>query len=205
MADYRGDLEVVIVRYVSNRKIQSNSRFKRNGRISARRYLSIQGFSLVEQLISLMIVALSAVLLIKVSAANTIVSQQSARRMSAARLGSELSTWVQRGGHLALGTPFDQALDQLHSASVSATTSMSCCPPDGCDASSSAWQYLALWQTRMSHSIPDARLMICFGEIDTLSIPDWSCESQGSVLLMKLGWPTTAATPSIILPLSAKQ
>ncbi len=194
-----------MVRYVSDSRIESGSRFKSNGRIRTRRCLSIKGFSLVEQLISLMIVALAAVLLIRVSAANAIVSQQSARRMSAVRLGSELSTWVQRGGHLALGTPIDQALDQLHSASVSAATSAICCPPDGCDASSSAWQYLALWQTRLSHSIPDARLMICFGETDALSLPDWSCESQGSVLLMKLGWPTTTAIPSIIMPLSVKQ
>jgi hypothetical protein len=123
--------------------------------------------------------------------------------MSAVRLGSELSAWVQRGGHLALGTSIDQALDDLRTASVNAIASSMCCPPDGCDARSSAWQYLALWQSRLSRSIPDARLMICFGETDALSVLDWSCGSQGSVLLMKLGWPVTAATPSIVMPLGS--
>jgi hypothetical protein len=137
------------------------------------------------------------------SAANAIVSQQSARRMSAVRLGSELSAWVQRGGHLALGTPIDKALDQLLTDSVNADASAMCCPPGGCDARSSAWQYLALWQSRLMRSIPDARLMICVGETDALSAPNWLCGSQGSVLLMKLGWPVTEAIPSIVMPLGS--
>ena len=196
-------------RQVSESRINSegrnnvNSRINSNGRNRARRYLDTHGFSLVEQLLSLLIVALAAVLLIRMSAANAIVSQQSARRMSAVRLGSELSAWVQRGGHLALGTSIDQALDDLRTTSVNADPSSMCCPPDGCDARSSAWQYLALWQSRLSRSIPDARLMICFGETDALSVLDWSCGSQGSVLLMKLGWPVTAATPSIVMPLGS--
>ena len=190
-------------RYVSESRNNVNSRINGNSGGSARRYLDTQGFSLVEQLLSLLIVALAAVLLIRMSAANAIVSQQSARRMSAVRLGSELSAWVQRGGHLALGTSIDQALDDLRTASVNAIASSMCCPPDGCDARSSAWQYLALWQSRLSRSIPDARLMICFGETDALSVLDWSCGSQGSVLLMKLGWPVTAATPSIVMPLGS--
>jgi Tfp pilus assembly protein PilV len=202
-------MEVVMERQVSESRINSegrnnvNSRINSNGRNRARRYLDTHGFSLVEQLLSLLIVALAAVLLIRMSAANAIVSQQSARRMSAVRLGSELSAWVQRGGHLALGTSIDQALDDLRTTSVNADPSSMCCPPEGCDARSSAWEYLALWQSRLSRSIPDARLMICFGETDALSVLDWSCGSQGSVLLMKLGWPVTAATPSIVMPLGS--
>ena len=196
-------------RYFSASRVKGEGRFNGNGRIKsndrgrARRYLYTQGFSLIEQLLSLLIVALTAVLLIRMSAANAIVSQQSARRMSAVRLGSELSAWVQRGGHLALGTPIDKALDQLLTDSVNADASAMCCPPEGCDARSSAWQYLALWQSRFMRSIPDARLMICVGETDALSAPNWLCGSQGSVLLMKLGWPVTEAIPSIVMPLGS--
>ena len=197
-------------RYVSKSRINRERRanvsgiIKNDGKDRLRGYRGTQGFSLVEQLVSLLIVAFAAVLLIRMSAANAIVSQQSARRMSVVRLGSELSAWIQRGGHLALGTPIDQALDQLQSVSGDADTPTMCCPPDGCDGRSSAWQYLALWHTRLMRSNPDARVMICVGETDALSAPDWSCGSQGSVLLMKLGWPVTAAMPSIVMPLSAK-
>jgi Tfp pilus assembly protein PilV len=196
-------------RYFSASRVKGEGRFNGNGRIKsndrgrARRYLYTQGFSLIEQILSLLIVALTAVLLIRMSAANAIVSQQSARRMSAVRLGSELSAWVQRGGHLALGTSIDQALDDLRTASVNADPAMMCCPPDGCDARSSAWQYLSLWHSRLIRSIPDTRLMICLGETSTLTNPDWSCESQGSVLILKLGWPVTAAMPSIVMPLGS--
>ncbi len=196
-------------RYVSKSRINRERRanvsgiIKNDGKDSLRGYRSTQGFSLVEQLFSLLIVALAAVLLIRMSAANAIASQQSARRMSAVRLGSELSAWIQRGGHLALGTSIDQALDDLRTASVNADTSTVCCPPDGCDARISAWQYLSLWHSRLTRSIPDTRLMICLGETSTLNNPDWSCESQGSVLIMKLGWPVTAAMPSIVMPLGS--
>ena len=190
-------------RYVSESRNNVNSRIISNGRNRARIYLDTHGFSLVEQLISLLIVALAALLLIRMSAANAIASQQSARRMSAVRLGSELSAWVQRGGHLALDTSIDQALDDLRTASVNPDTSTVCCPPDGCDARISAWQYLSLWHSRLIRSIPDTRLMICLGETSTLNNPDWSCESQGSVLIMKLGWPATAAMPSIVMPLGS--
>jgi len=188
---------------VSKSEINSDSRFKLDGRGRGRKCRSAQGFSLVEQLLSLLIVVLAAVLLIRMSAANAIVSQQSVRRMSAVRLGSELSAWIQRGGHLALGAPINQALDQLRSSSVAADVSAVCCPPAVCDANVSAWQYLSLWQTRLNRAIPDARLMVCFGEMSALSEADWSCELQGSVLMMKLGWPTTAAIPSIVMPLGA--
>ncbi len=196
-------------RYVSKSRINRERRanvsgiIKNDGKDSLRGYRSTQGFSLVEQLFSLLIVALAAVLLIRMSAANAIASQQSARRMSAVRLGSELSAWVQRGGHLALDTSIDQALDDLRTASVNPDTSTVCCPPDGCDARISAWQYLSLWHSRLTRSIPDTRLMICLGETSTLNNPDWSCESQGSVLIMKLGWPVTAAMPSIVMPLGS--
>lgn len=181
--------------------VKSDRRIKDGGIVRGRKCRSTQGFSLVEQLLSLLIVALAAVLLIRMSAANAIVSQHSARRMSAVRLGSELSAWVQRGGHLALGMSVNQALVQLRNGSASADLSAMCCPPDGCDASTSAWQYLALWQGHLSRSIPDARLTICFSETDAPPEPDWSCESTGSMLVMKLGWPGTALVPSIVMPL----
>lgn len=197
------ELNVIEIDIKRDCSIKSDRRIKDSGIVRVRKCRSMQGFSLVEQLLSLLIVALAAVLLIRMSAANAIVSQHSARRMSAVRLGSELSAWVQRGGHLALGTSVDQALVQLRNGSASAALSAICCPPDGCDASTSAWQYLALWQSHLSRSIPDARLMICSSETDTPPDPDWSCESTGSVLVMKLGWPAAAAVPSIVRPLGA--
>ena len=182
-----------------------NRVFKTNRRFMEGKYRYSKGFSLIEQLLGLLIVAFTAVLLIRMSAANALVSQQSARRLSAMRMSSELAAWIQRGGHLALGVSIDQALNEVRTGSAGAASSAICCPPEGCDARSSAWQYLTLWQSRLVRSIPDARLIICSGEIDALSVLDWSCASEGSVLLMKLGWPTFATTPYIVMPLGAAQ
>lgn len=166
---------------------------------------SRKGFSLVEQLFSLLIIAIAAVLLIRTSTANAIVSQQSARRMSVVRLSSELSAWFQRGGHQALGVPIDDALHQLQNGTVTPGSSLRCCPPDGCDASASAWHYLTLWHSRLLHFAPDVQVMTCVGEPGISSQPYWYCSPQGRVLLMRFDWPTAKTVPSIVIPLVAVQ
>lgn len=165
------------------------------------------GFTLVEVVLSLLIVALAAGLLVRASAANGLVSQQSTRRASAVRLGSELSAWVERGGHLALGVPLDQALDLLNDQSSPQLLGGICCTPDTCDSNASAWHYLALWQDRFRHVMPDARLVICSADmqilesLDVLATWDSSCGSAGNVLLMKLDWPASHRETAMLIPL----
>ena len=161
------------------------------------------GFSLVETLVSLLMVTLAAMLVIRMSAANEIVSQQSSKKASAFRLGSELADWVQRGGHLALGVPLEQALTELANSSTVNRQSIPCCVAADCDASASAWYYLALWRDRLQQAIPDNRWALCEGEIDTLDDLDWACAREGSVLLMKLGWPAKANKAGAVIPLGA--
>jgi len=158
------------------------------------------GFSLVEQLISLLMVTLAAVLIIQASAANTMVIQRATRKASAVRLGSELAAWVERGGHLALGMPLDQALTQLV-ASDAVDESEPCCSDDGCDASASAWRYLALWHHRFKRDLPDARWVMCAADPSALSDTDWDCGAEGKLWLLKLGWPVNGNTPVVVLPL----
>lgn len=179
--------------------------------ISYRQRHHDRGFSLVEAMISLLIVALAAGLLVRTSAANGVVSQQATRRASAVRLGSELSAWVQRGGHLALGMPLDQALELLSAQPPSQLLESTCCSPDACDSNASAWQYLALWFERFNHAMPDTRWVICSADMNTLdsvnaSEPSgWSCGATGSVLLMKLGWATSRGAPAMVIPLGMVQ
>ena len=158
------------------------------------------GFSLVEQLISLLIVALAAVLIIQTSAANTIVVQRATRKASAVRLGSELAAWVERGGHLALGMPLDQALNRL-GASEPIDESEPCCSADGCDASASAWRYLALWHDRFKRDLPDTRWVMCQTDSGALSDTRWDCGAEGKLWLLKLGWPVNGNAPVVVLPL----
>ena len=166
-----------------------------------------RGVSLVEVVLSLLVVAVAAGLLVRASAANGVVSQQSARRASAVRLGSELSAWVQRGGHLALGMPLDQALDLLSEQPSSQLPDVTCCLPDACDSNASAWHYLALWQDRFKRAMPDARLVICSADmqilesLDVLATWDGSCGSAGNVLLMKLDWPASHRETAMLIPL----
>lgn len=169
-----------------------------------------RGVSLVEVVLSLLVVAVAAGLLVRANAANGVVSQQSARRASAFRLASELSAWVQRGGHLALGMPLDQALDLLNEQPSSQLPDVTCCLPDACDSNASAWHYLALWQDRFRYAMPDARWEICSADMsaldsfyarDTPGTGDEPCGSAGQVLLMKLDWPASHRESAMLIPL----
>lgn len=161
------------------------------------------GFSLVESLISLLMLSMVAVLVIRMSSANAIVFQRASRKASAVRLISELLIWVQRGGHLALGVPLDQALDSFSDTSLRPTLITSRYPPEHCDSNRSAWQYLALWHDRLRRQIPDARWMVCKDDIAASEASNWTCGTAGDVLSMKLGWPSAATAPALILPLGA--
>ena len=163
------------------------------------------GFSLVESLISLLMVSMAALLVIRMSSANAIVFQQATQKASAVRLTSELSMWVQRGGHLALGMPLDQAIDSLSDASPRPPPSILCCQPEGCDSNSSAWQYLALWHDRFQRQLPDTRWMVCKEDIAMPEPGNWTCGAAGEALLIKLGWPSDAKVPALTLPLGTSR
>lgn len=156
------------------------------------------GFSVVEQMVALLMVALTALLLIRSNTANSIIFQNASRRASAVRLASEFSAWVRRGGHLGLGMPLEQALKQSSSTNVQYNT---CCVAFSCDKSAIAWQYLTAWQRRLRQVIPDARVMVCLGDVNSSATTDWTCATHGSALLMKLGWPITAPAPALVIPI----
>lgn len=159
------------------------------------------GFSVVEQMIALLMVAMAALLLIRSNTTNSIIFQNASRRASAVRLASEFSAWVRRGGHLGLDMPLEQALKQSSSTTV---LSNACCMKSSCDKAASAWHYLTAWQWRLRQVMPDARVMICLGDVDSSAKVDWSCATDGSVLLMKLGWPITAPVPALVIPIGTQ-
>jgi hypothetical protein len=166
-----------------------------------RRSLSTKGFSLVEQIIALLMVAMTAVMLVRASTTNAIIFEQASRQASAARLVSEFSAWVRRGGHLALGMPLDQALAQ---SSGTGTTSNACCLHLSCDHAASAWHYLTLWRARLRQVMPNVRVMICLGDADSGAATGWACDTYGRTLLMKLGWPVTTQAPALVMPIGAE-
>jgi prepilin-type N-terminal cleavage/methylation domain-containing protein len=163
------------------------------------------GFSLVESLISLLMVSMAALLVIRMSSASAIVFQQATRKASAVRLTSELSMWVQRGGHLVLGMPLDQALDSLSDTSLRPPPTKLCCQSEECDSNRSAWQYLALWHDRFQRQLPDARWIVCKEDIAMPEASNWTCGATGEVLSMKLGWPSDAKAPTLTLPLGTSR
>ena len=155
----------------------------------------LSGFSLVETLVALVLVSLAAMLVVRSSAANAVALTQVIRKSVAFRMTSEFSAWTQRNGQLALGMSIDDALAEVHDHAIS-------CDMGDCDAHQAAWHYLSQWRERLSVELPDARMVVCVDDFPAPPVSGWSCHSNGSMWVMKLGWPPRSdAEPSVVVAL----
>ncbi len=143
-------------------------------------HLSGFGFSLIETLVALLMVAMAAMVLARVSSANSAARMQTAAASTAIRLASEFAEWTRRDGHVQLGVPLSEALVQA--ASVSLTGEC----PDGCDARQAAWRYLAGWRARVLRALPGAQLLVCADDVVRNTTATWSCRDGGSALMLKI-------------------
>lgn len=143
------------------------------------------GFSLVEIMVAVLMVALAALLLVQASRSNAAARSQSLTRISAVRLGTELAEWTQRGGHQALGMPLAQALVE------SPPSSLGDChdPILPCDPQQAAWHYLSRWQARLREAIADAELVVCADLAPEAAAGDWVCDPDGLTQVLKIGNP----------------
>ncbi len=157
---------------------------------------SRQGFSLVETLLALLLLSLTAMLLVRTSAANAIALAQTTKLSTAVRMASEFSEWTHRSGQLALGVPLDQALPELGAHRIS-------CDDGDCSAEQGAWHYVSRWRERLALAIPDVRVDICIAIAPFDGTAGWSCDPDGGVWVMKLGWPPrSAVAPTIAIALA---
>jgi hypothetical protein len=153
------------------------------------------GWVLYEVAVSLMLVALGAEHVVRSSGIHVAMHKQSAATAAAARLGTELSEWAQRRGLHVLGLP----VDGLLAARLSPTPA---CHDGGCDAVQGARYFLAQWQARLWQAIPQARAEICIDRLPARSGVDWPCAQDGTVAVLKLGWPS-ARSATVFRPAMA--
>lgn len=151
------------------------------------------GFTLVEALMAILMLAMAAMLLTRISATNAAMHARSGAQSAGIRLGSELAEWVRRGGYQALGTPLPQAMRLADSRSGTD------CYAGGCNAEQAAWHYLAHWQERVRRGLPDAKWLICADQALPDASAGWTCASDGATWVLKIG--RSADTQPLVIEL----
>ncbi len=147
--------------------------------------MKVSGFALNEAMVALLIVAAVGMQIVRSSATHAAVRAQSAATVCAARLALELSEWTQRQGWQLLGSP----VGAWPAAPGLPATS---CHEGNCDAVQGARHFLTQWHARLLRTIPGVRAEICVDHPPALAATGWDCDSDGQMLVLKLGWPSPA-------------
>lgn len=196
--------------------------------LSSRR--TISGFSLLEILVSIVILSVGLLGVVGLQAAALKANREALLQSSASRFGREISEMMKSNRAIAsLAAAADNpylvsyngASDDLDTVAAQTTN---CFTGDCYTASgTAAQQVVAEWQIRdwlfrVNHELPGARVAVCFDETPytTAGIPQWDCSDGGTVAVIKIGWTRSslnsqaaaadafdrASEPAIVLPVS---
>ena len=177
------------------------------------------GFSILEVLISLIILSLGLIGAVGMQA-TAMQSNKEARNLAiATTFGRELAERMRGNNSVSIQTTTSNnpyLLDVTLASSTSIPTPAVNCFVLGCpivkDAAS--WD-VADWQKRVQAALPSARVKVCFDQtpFDSAGKAQWDCTSNGDIAVLKMSWTRkdTAGTldfdssgvPIVVVPLTA--
>lgn len=179
------------------------------------------GFSLVEVLVSIMILSFGVLGSVGMQAAAMRSNKEVRLQALAGSLSRELAEKMRGNNLVAIGTtavanPYLLGVTLLKDTTV--TVPAVNCFTANCTtgAAIAAWDIYD-WQLRVKDALPSARVLICMDEtpFTAAGLPEWDCSNTGNVAVLKLAWnranekgetqfTSAAATiPLLVLPLTA--
>lgn len=182
------------------------------------------GFSLVEVLVSIVILSFGLLGMVGMQAASMQSNRDSRAQSAAVVLARELSESIRgnkaEGIKVAANNPYVGAFTSpLTAATPSyclnvATGTAACTSP-----ADIANAQMTEWLGRVDNELPGARVAVCFDSdpFDSAGRPRWACNGTGSILVVKIGWTRgstdksksgnaaleRAVIPSVTLPVTA--
>jgi len=153
------------------------------------------GFSLLEVLISLSVLATCVGALMALQLANLQGARQSAARSRAVQIVTEMAEWLRMGA-----TPDFAAFGTLPSAPAVFCDRIACTPLQMQDFE------MVAWQRRIEASLPQARLVVCRDGEPWDAVARawrWRCDAQDAStapVVIKLGW-AERADRAVVAPL----
>lgn len=193
---------------------------------SRSRRLAQSGFSLVEVLISIVILSFGMLAMVGLQASALQANREARMQSTAASLARELAEKL-RGNHdiamLATGNPY---LGDFSSPMANATPAYCYAAGQNCDVAAGTESAKATllangemteWLARVDDTLPQGRVVVCFDAtpFNASGTPQWGCSNSGDIAVIKMGWtrgstdrtPTSttldkATTPSVIFPVT---
>lgn len=182
------------------------------------------GFSLVEVLVSIVVLSFGLLGMVGMQAASLQSNRDSRAQSAAVVLARELSESIRgnkvEGIKAAADNPYVGAFS---SPLVAATPSYCLNVASGTTACTGptdiANAQMTEWLSRVDNELPGARVAICFDSdpFDSAGRPRWACNGTGSIMVVKIGWTRgstdksksgnaaleRATVPSVTLPVTA--
>lgn len=160
------------------------------------------GFSLVEVLISIVVLSFGMLGMVGLQAAALQANREARMQSTATNLARELAEKM-RGNHIigklttASANPY---LGDFATTPLAATTPTFClsvgqnCPntvgAETANATAAANAEMTEWLARVSNDLPGARVVVCFDDapFDGSGLPEWACSGTGNIAVVKMGW-----------------
>ena len=180
------------------------------------------GFSLVEVLVSIVVLSVGLLGTIGMLLASVRTSHESATFTAALNLARDLSEKVRMNKGIATRNDAGNAylVEDWREGGASGTPSAGvACVGGGTVCSTAdlaAWD-MNEWQRRIAKALPDARVSVCFDEAPWNAAADaytWTCSKTGRTVVVKLGWTPRAglgakadssSAPRLVMQLVAGQ
>lgn len=184
------------------------------------------GFSLIEVLISIIVLSFGLLGMVGMQAAALQANREARLQSSAAVLARELAEMIRGNKDIGILTAGNPYLGSFSTSPLAATTPSYCLnvatsTPACADKTAIANAEMTEWLARVDAQLPGARVSVCFDSapFDGNGLPQWACNSTGAsgVIVVKIGWTQgstdrsqsgnaaleRATAPSIVFPVTA--
>lgn len=182
------------------------------------------GFSLVEVLVSIVVLSFGLLGMVGMQAASLQSNREARVQSSAVLMARELAEMIRgnktEGVKLTFANPY---LGSFSSPMVANTPSYCLNVATGTtactDTTDIANAEITEWLARVDAELPGARVDICFDStpFDLNGLPRWACTGTGGIIVIKVGWTRgstdrsksgsaalqRASIPSVVIPITA--
>ena len=184
---------------------------------------SSRGFSLVEVLISIVILTIGVLGMVGMQAASIRANREAKLQSTAIVLARELAEMMR--GNRAIGVAAAASNPYLVTTMTATTPSYCLNVANGtcANATEIANAEMTEWLARVNAELPGARVVSCYDAtpFDSSGLPQWACTGTGAIAVIKMGWTRrstdltakgasaleltsdSTSSPSIVVPVTA--
>ncbi|WP_210545703.1 type IV pilus modification protein PilV [Rhodoferax sp. PAMC 29310] len=180
------------------------------------------GFSLVEVLVSIVVLSFGLLGMVGMQAASLQANREARLQSAAVFLGREIAETIRGNKNIGILTVNNPYIGSFSTSPLVVGTPSYCLnasPTTACTSTTDvANAQMTEWLSRVDAELPGARVDICFDSTPFTSggLPQWACSNTGGVLVVKIGWTRSstdrtqssaaglerATTPLVVLPVT---